>query len=389
LEPSRAILVKVFAEYYHAAAQARREGKPIAYITAFTPVEILRAMGLVCLYPESYAVVCAASRQSADLFQASGLEAFSQDLCSYSLLSVGAEQYGKLPLQGLPPPDLLIAANNQCGTTMLWFRLLAQRRNIPLFVIDYPASAYGQPALMAYITAQYKVLVDFVRAHTGHDLDASVLDEQVERSRKTCQLWKRVHEVNRTRPAKVEAHEMIDALFPIVVARGTHQACNYYEALLNEYSQRGRQDTAESVRLLWHGYPMWFLPKKFPPSGDESCRTILNDYTLWWALTYPEEGGAMEALAVAYSDTYLNRTLQRKVDEVAEVIADYAIDGVICHANRSCRRALADIEPLRAKLRQLSIPSVTIECDMANPRFYSSEQVRLRMEAFRDVVRVA
>ena len=388
MESSRSIRVKVFTEYYHSAAQAQKEGKPIAYITAFTPVEILRAMGLVCLYPESYAVVCAASNKSTDMIQASGMEAFSQDLCSYSLLSFGAEHYERLPLQGLPQPDMLIATNNQCGTTMLWFKLLAQKRNIPLFMIDYPAAANDQPSLVNYITLQYEVLVDFVKGHTGNDLNTSVLSEQIEQSKKTCHLWKSVHEVNKARPARIEAHKIIDALFPIVVAKGTQQAYDYYDALLSEYSQTAEQDTADAVRLLWHGYPMWFLPKKYPHSFDDEFHIILNDYTLWWSLNYPEDSSDMEALAAAYSDTYLNRSIQRKVEEVADLIADYSIDGVICHVNRSCRRALADINPLRKKLHQLSIPSVTIESDMANPSFYSDEQVKLRIESFRDALRV-
>ena len=388
MESSRSIRVKVFTEYYHSAAQAQRDGRPIAYITAFTPVEILRAMGLVCLYPESYAVVCAASNHSTDMIQASGMEAFSQDLCSYSLLSFGAEHYEKLPFQGLPQPDMLIAANNQCGTTMLWFKLLAQKKNIPLFIIDYPAAGNDQPSLVNYITRQYEVLVDFVKGHAGNDLNTSVLSEQIEQSKKTCHLWKSVHEVNKARPARIEAHKIIDALFPIVVAKGTQQAYDYYDALLSEYSQMAEQDTADAVRLLWHGYPMWFLPKKFPHSFDDEFQIILNDYTLWWSLNYPEDASDMEALAAAYSDTYLNRSIQRKVEEVADLIADYSIDGVICHVNRSCRRALADINPLRKRLHQLSIPSVTIESDMANPSFYSEEQVKLRIESFRDALRV-
>jgi benzoyl-CoA reductase/2-hydroxyglutaryl-CoA dehydratase subunit BcrC/BadD/HgdB len=378
----------VFTEYYHSAAQAQKDGKPIAYITAFTPVEILRAMGLVCLYPESYAAVCAASNHSTDMIQASGMEAFSQDLCSYSLLSFGAEHCEKLPLQGLPQPDMLIATNNQCGTTMLWFKLLAQKRNIPLFIIDYPAAANDQPSLVNYITLQYEVLVDFVKSHTGNDLNTSILNEQIERSKKTCHLWKSVHEVNKTRPARIEAHKIIDALFPIVVAKGTQQAYDYYDALLSEYSQMAEQDAADAVRLLWHGYPMWFLPKRFPRSFDDEFQIVLNDYTLWWSLNYPDDSSDMEALAAAYSDTYLNRSIQRKVEEVTDLIADYSIDGVICHVNRSCRRALADISPLRKKLHQLSIPSVTIESDMANPSFYSDEQVKLRIESFRDALRV-
>ncbi len=387
MESSRSILVKLFTDYYLSAAQAKKDGKPIAWITAFTPAEILRAMGLTCLYPESYAVVCAASKKSPELIAASGMEAFSQDLCSYSLLSFGAEHYDKLPYGGLPEPDMLIATNNQCGTTLPWFKLLAQKKNIPLFVIDYPAPAADQPPLKQYIAQQYESLVECVNARTGNSLNTSVLGQQVEQGKKACQLWTRVHALNQSKPPKMEAYKIVDALFPIVTSKGTPRACEYYEALLGEYSQPVAQGNAKAVRLLWHGYPMWFLPKKFPGGFDDEFQIVLNDYTLWWSLNYPEGVDNMDALAVTYSDTYLNRPLDRKIEEICGLIADYAIDGVICHVNRSCRRALADIQPLREKLRQLSIPSVTIESDMADPSFYSDEQVKLRIESFRDTLR--
>ena len=261
---------------------------------------------------------------------------------------------------------------------MLWFRLLAQKKNVPLFVIDYPAVANGQASLLDYITRQYETLVEFVRYHAGSDLDASILREQVERSRETCRLWKRVHEVNKARPASIEVHKIVDALFPIVVAKGTPQAFDYYKVLLHEYSQTVEQGAAEAVRLLWHGYPMWFLPKKFPRGVHDKVRIVLDDYTLWWSLDYPDDCTAMETLA----------TLQRKVEDVVDLAADYAVDGVVCHVNRSCRRALADVNPLRKRLRQLGIPSVTIESDMANPSFYSDEQVQLRLESFCDALGV-
>ncbi len=388
MESSRSILVKVFTEYYHAAAQAKEEGKPIAYVTAFTPVEILRAMEIVCVYPESYAVVCAASKQNTEIIQASGMEAFAQDLCSYSLLSFGAEHYEKLPLHGLPEPDLLVATNNQCGTLMLWFKLLAQKKNVPLFIIDQPAPTNGQFSLVEYVTQQYEALVDFVRGHTGNDLDRSRLHDQVERSKETCRLWKNVHRVNRAKPAGIDTHKIVDALFPIVVAKGTQQALDYYEALLHELSQKTEEGASDAKRILWHGYPMWFLARKFPRSFDDEFQLVLNDYTLWWSLDYPGHCDDMGAMAAAYSDTFLNRSVDRRIQEVVDLIAEYSIDGVICHVNRSCRRALADIRPLRKTLHERSIPSVTIESDMANPSFYSDEQIKLRIDSFRDTLRL-
>ncbi len=127
MESSKSILAKIFADYYLSGRQAKKDKQPIAYITAFAPVEILRAMDVVCMYPESYAVVCSVSGKAKEIINASGMGSFAQDLCSYALIDFGTENFDKLPFGGLPKPDMLIAANNQCSTTFLWFKLLAQK----------------------------------------------------------------------------------------------------------------------------------------------------------------------------------------------------------------------------------------------------------------------
>ena len=387
MESSKSILAKIFAEYYLSGAQAGKDKQPIAYVTAFTPVEILRAMDVVCMYPESYAVVCSASGKAKEMIHSSPMGSFAQDLCSYSLIDFGTEHYGKLPFGGLPEPDMLIAANNQCSTTFLWFKLLAQKKNIPLFIIDYPVAVEDQTSIREYVARQYESLIDFVKQHTAHKLNTQKLSEQVTYSAKACDLWLKVHELNKRVPISIEAYKIVDALFPMVAAKGTKMACDYYESLISEHQHPNDVSSADSVRLLWHGYPMWFLAKKFPGDFDAEFQIVLDDYTLWWNLDYKNGKDDIDKLITAYSNTYLNWPIYKKIDWVSELVKEYAIKGVICHANRSCRRALADIIPLRKELSKSGIPAVIIESDMANPDFYSKEQVNLRIESFRDMLR--
>lgn len=320
------------------------------------------------------------------MIQASRMGAFAQDLCSYSLIDFGTQHYERLPYGGLPEPDMLIATNNQCGTTLLWFKLLAQKKKIPLFIIDYPAMVDDQPSLRRYIRRQQEALIDFVQQHTSRDLDRQVLNEQVANSKKTCKSWKNIHELNKQSSVCLSADKIINALFPIVTAKGTKSACDYYEALLRENEKLPENASTNTTRLLWHGYPMWFLGKKFPSGFDKDFQIVLDDYTLWWDLDYEEGGDDMESLITAYSNTYLNWPLDRKLRWVDSLVSEYAIDGVICHANRSCRRALADIVPFRKNLSERKIPSIIVESDMANSDFYSKEQVNLRIESFKETV---
>ncbi len=388
MESSRSILTKIFAEYYLAGDQAKKEGIPVAYVSAFTPVELLKAMGVVCMYPESYAVVCSASNKSQELIQASKMASFSQDLCSYSLIFFGTDHAPKLPYGGLPEPDMLIATNNQCGTTVLWFKLLAQKKNIPLFIIDYPVANDNNESVKEYVEKQYEALINFVKKHTSNDLDDQKLSEQVGYSRKACSLWKEVHDINKEAPVKIDVSKIINALFPMVAGKGTKLACDFYQALINENKDICESNSKDTIRLFWHGYPMWFLPSRFPECFDDDFQIAINDYTLWWCLDYKSGVSDIEALITAYSNTYLNWPLDKKLDWAEELAADYAVDGIIFHANRSCRRALTDIVPLKEMMSQKAIPSIIIESDMANPSFFSKEQIGLRIESFRDVLRI-
>lgn len=386
MESARIILTKIFTEYYLGAAQAKKDGRPIAYVTAFVPVEILRAMDVTCVYPESYAVVCAASGKAPEMIQGSGMAAWADDLCSYSLLSFGADALTRLPYGGLPEPDFLVATNNQCGTTLLWFRLLAQRKNIPLFVLDYP-SGEDCPDQRAYIQRQYESLTAFLNERTGQTLDTSKLIEQIVNAREASSLWERLHTLNQSVTPAFDVPRLVDALFPIVAAKGSQNVCRFYEAMIRESAETSPPEPAAAIdrkfRLLWHGYPMWFLPKRFPSLFDERFQIVLNDYTLWWALDYPQANG-LDALIAPYTNTYLNWSLERRIQHTNRLIRDYSIDGVILHANRSCRRALAHLLPLRDHLSREGIPSVIIESDMANRDYYPPEQIKLKIESLRE-----
>jgi benzoyl-CoA reductase/2-hydroxyglutaryl-CoA dehydratase subunit BcrC/BadD/HgdB len=173
----------------------------------------------------------------------------------------------------------------------------------------------------------------------------------------------------------------------MVVAKGTKSACDYYEALIGEHQHPDGGSLTDAARLLWHGYPMWFLAKRFPPGFDAEFQIVLNDYTLWWNLDYKNGQSDIDALITAYSNTYLNWPIYKKIDWVIALVREYSIKAVLCHANRSCRRSLADIVPLQKELSKNGIPAVVIESDMANPDFYSKEQVNLRIESFRDTLK--
>ena len=127
---------------------------------------------------------------------------------------------------------------------------------------------------------------------------------------------------NKEVPAKIDTSEIINALFPIVVAKGTKAVYDFYETLINEKLQSGTNYSTDAIRLLWHGYPMWFLAKKFPDCFDSEFQIVLDDYTLWWDLDYGNGENDIDALITAYSNTYLNWPIEKKVSWVDTLAQD-------------------------------------------------------------------
>ena len=78
---------KLMREYYRdfsKYAKGKAPERKVAWVTAFTPVEILEALDIAYYYPESYAAVIAASEKEQEMLDRSGLMNLSGDCCSYS-----------------------------------------------------------------------------------------------------------------------------------------------------------------------------------------------------------------------------------------------------------------------------------------------------------------
>ena len=173
---------KLMKEYYKdfsKYARGRTPERKTAWVTAFTPVEILEALDIAYYYPESYAAVIAASEKEQEMLGRNGSMNLSGDCCSYSCCFNGCLEMEDGP-RGVPPkPDVLIATNNQCNTLPGWWNLLADRYNVPLIVIDYPGETADRAAAFGYVSAQHRQLISEMEKLSGNTLDPEKLEELV------------------------------------------------------------------------------------------------------------------------------------------------------------------------------------------------------------------
>ncbi len=381
-------LTRLMIEHY-GQALGRQSGLPVAWVTSGAPVELLRAMDVLPVYPENYAAVCAA-QGAVPLCEAAERLGYSRDLCSYARTSIGAAAIGDdAPFAGLGRPDLLIACNNICGTVVKWFEALAQRFSAPLFVLDTPFLPDDDisPHALAYVAGQIEDLVRWLERTAGRRLQLARLMEVAALSNEAVSLWREIRQLCRARPSPLSVPDLFVTMAPIVSLRGTPEAVAFYRGLRDEAAERVRQGVSavdgERFRLLWDNIAIWpRIYHFFSQFARRGACFVADTYTGAWD-TEVEAAEPLESLARTYLGIFLNHSLQHRAGRMAQLIRDYGCDGFVMHNNRSCKPfSLGQPVARRMVAEAAGVPGLLFEADMCDPRAYAEEPIAARAQAF-------
>lgn len=397
LESARDLQKQLVDEYYTDLAQASARKKPVAYLfVGGNLVEILRAFGYEVVLPEVVALNCAIKHASLPNLVKAEEMGYGLDVCGYVKNDIGLHAAGgNTPFGPIPKPDLLVCSFSGCYVYVKWFEALAELYKVPLFMFDVPymRTENAEKRDLDYIMGQLEEFVEFLEKTTGRTLDMTKLKGSLAWSRKAEEGWVRFLEWGRQNPSPVEAYfEAVFYMFPINVLRGTRKAADFYDAVNRDVEQRiadGRYPVPdEKVRLLVEGVP--------PYPNYRQFWDLFKDWgAVSVAATYPKVGGLfdrgflhdpnhpMESIAKYSLGAYVNQSwpLRRKL--IADYIRDYKVDAAIIHGIKSCRSFTAGQGDLRDYLlRELDIPTLYVESDHEDPRYYAPAQMKNRVDAF-------
>ena len=334
---------KLMREYYRdfsKYAKGKLPERKVAWVTAFTPVEILEALDIEYIYPESYAAVIAASGKEQGFLQESEKGGLCRDCCAYSGCYNGALSAGTAP-RGLPPrPDVLIATNNQCNTLPGWWNLLAQEYEVPLIVLDYPGEYADREQAFSYVTAQHKDLIAQMEKLSGNRLEENRLETLLQNSRDSVAAWKKV--VDLLPEKDIEPTVLFDGISYLITFRCKPETAEFYMAMYEYYATSPEADR-ERKPVFWLGYPLWYHPQRYLKELLPDFRVCGSNYITWWSLDYDGES-PMEQLFTAYNYTFLNLSAKTKRARLQDCIARSGAKAAISLRNKSCNREYLDLE---------------------------------------------
>lgn len=372
------IQTKLMKDYYRNFSKYAKGKAPenkVAWVTAFTPVEILEALDIAYYYPESYAAVIAASGKEQDLIRESERHFLSRDCCSYSCCYNGCLDLEDGP-RGVPPkPDILIATNNQCNTLPGWWNLLAEKYNVPLIILDYPGENADRASALSYVNRQHKVLISQMEKLSGNILDETRLNELVENSRKSVAAWNKVISYLPVKDIKLTT--FFDDINFLITARCKEETSEMYLMMADAMNEKADADI-EKIPVFWLGYPLWYHNDRYLSEYLEGCRVVGANYVTWWSLDYSGDD-VYESLFSAYNYTFLNLAQSSRDKKLSDLIkASGAKCAIVLH-NKSCKCDFVSA-------RNINIPQAELEIDMIDRNYLDIEKARDQIELLKETV---
>jgi benzoyl-CoA reductase subunit B len=369
----------------------------VAMMVSGNCVELLEAFGLVPFYPEINALQLAIRHQSLEPILAAEEMGYAADNCAYVKADVGAWIKGITPTgHALPLPALILCNFVGCNTYVKWFEHTASFTGAPLYVLDVPFLRDDEPsdAAVKYVVTQLHEIVSRFEQISGRKFDIDRLREAVACSAKVEELWSAIKKLCQKTPAPFDAYfDAITLMGPLYVYRGTPAGVEFFQAAYDEIAAKVARGEGlyekERFRVVVEGPPPYSHFRNFRDMFAKWGATAV-------ASTYSTVGGLFEfgfrhdpaepfesIARHMLQHNVTNRNYLQRYEQIERYVREWDADGVVIHFVKSCRLFSAGQGDMQNYFtRQRDIPTLYIESDLEDPRYFSEAQIKNRVDAF-------
>jgi len=384
------------ANHFLEMDEASKSGsKKIAWCSSVGPAELLRAMGFLVFFPENHGAMLGATRMATDLIPYASAIGYSPDICSYLTSDIGSFLSKQTPLsaayniKSVPKPNVLVFNTNQCRDVQDWFAWYSKEIKAPILGIHtHRDIGKIESHHVNDIAIQIQSLIPELERISGKKFDMDSFKEKIELSRQTSVLWRKCLESATAMPSPWTFFDATIHMGPAVVARGTKEAVDYYEILLQELMERVDNSIGavegEKHRIYWDGMPIWgklsSLSEHF--ASLNTC-VVASTYCNSWIFDQLDHNDPFNSMAKAYTELFIVRNEKYKEEYIKDCFEKYKFDGIVFHDSKTCPNNSNNRYGLPGRISQkLGIPELTINGDLNDLRCYSEEQTKTNIEAF-------
>jgi benzoyl-CoA reductase subunit B len=389
---------RLMSAWMNDLARAEAEHVPTgALMISGNCVELLRACHVLPMFPEVTALQNAIRKKSLPLILKAEQAGYSSDNCAYVKADIGLYLDGGMgPGTPIPFPTITVCNYVGCNVYVKWFEHLAELSGSQLFMLDVPFARTAEPSPddVAYVVSQLRELIALCESVSGKTFDIDELREILGYAARAEDGYARAKLLCKHHPAPFDAYfDAINMMGPINVLRGTREAAEFFDVAVAEFEELVAQNlgplSEERFRTVVEGPP----PYPF-------YRSFRNLFARWGAVavqsTYSTVGGIwewgfrhdprrpLESIAEQMlTENLTNRSIVARYQQIKRYVEEWGADALVIHSIKSCRLFSAGQGDMRDYFtRQLGIPTLMVESDLEDPRYYAEAQIRNRIDAF-------
>jgi benzoyl-CoA reductase subunit B len=398
---------QLFREWFQTLTEAPQRGEQSAYVFVMGSLaEVLRTFDFHTIFPEINALQTAVRRVAHEYLNAAEDYGYSPDICGYVKADLGMQlRGGEHPLGRIPRPTLAVYTN-ACNTYIKWAEIWERLYHIPIFTLDVPGSRAaggqtwpGNPDFendKRYVAAQLKELIELCEQVSGKKFDIDKLREAMGHSNAMSRAWKRVLELNRSRPAVFNA--VTDGTVYLGMSngfRGTAAGSQYFERVVEEMEYKAAHGLGtlheEKYRLIFVGVPCYPIFRRFNEMFAEWGGAFVSSTYLWFASGGTDLGyeydlrRPLDSLAegVLINVRHAMDSMFFQDQTLIDMVGPFNVDGVVYHPIKSCRTVSTGLADNRRRLLEATdVGSLFIESDHMDKRVVSEAQLKNRIDAF-------
>ncbi len=386
------IMKKVMKDYFLSLESGKNK---VAWCTSVGPAELLRSFGFEVYFPENHGALLGATRTAMDFIPEAIKCGYSGHICSYTTADIGSYLKKQSPLQkhygmkGAPKPDIIAYNTNQCREVEDWFTFYADEFNCPIVGIQPPRylDEVTQDEV-DLVVKQMKKMIPVCEKVSGRKFDLDNFKKTVELSKEATLLWQNVLKTSTAKNAPISYFDGTIHMGPIVVLRGTQIAKDYYTLLLAELEENVKNNvgfiTKAKTRIFWEGMPIWGKLRMMSDLfANNDSAVVASTYCSSWVFDKFDENDPWNSTARAYTEIFINRSDKAKEKMLTEWLEEYNIDGIVYHDTKTCFNNSNAKFGMPQRLQKITgIPSLIIEGDLCDLRFFSEGQSITKIETF-------
>ena len=383
---------------YRKMMAAHQAGHRICMASGSVPSEVMFAMDVYPIYPESLAAVSAGIGKADEFFDEAKGRDFSSTICSYTRCGLGISWANKCAFGPIPEPDLYVTDVTLCCLHVTWWAYLEDHFKKPTYFMDMPAiDNPDDPEYVDYFEDQIRGLAKFIEDNTGTVLDMERLKETVGYSDLAGHYWLKILELRKHKPSPVSFRHLAGQILPLVAVLGDRDTADFYQAYYTHYENQLKEGVTPAVggekyRLIWNGIPIWHHLQIIDYFEKKGANFVWEPYTsLSWG--NKTKSGRLDlenpfrTLAEKYTNVLSNKPIEKRYEYFAKAIKEYDIDGLVMFSNRSCRPMSIGQDELVDLVRERhGIPILVFEGDQADAEGFSWEDAKTRIDGFIEVL---